>query len=85
MKPPVDTTISRALAGCSLEELQNAFSEFLQTLLAEAGDPITAAIDGKTSCQFYDADYWQIENSLHFAKDRWWDEIVTLAAQDRHY
>jgi hypothetical protein len=23
-------------------------------------------------------DHWQIENSLHFEKDRWWDE-------DRHY
>jgi predicted transposase YbfD/YdcC len=23
-------------------------------------------------------DHWQIENSLHFVKDRWWDE-------DRHY
>ena len=23
-------------------------------------------------------DHWQIENSLHFIKDRWWDE-------DRHY
>ena len=27
MKSPVDTTISRALAGCSLEELQNAFAD----------------------------------------------------------
>jgi predicted transposase YbfD/YdcC len=23
-------------------------------------------------------DHWQVENSLHFVKDRWWDE-------DRHY
>ena len=55
MKPPVDTTISRALAGCSLEELQNAFADFLQTALAETDEPVTAAVDGKTSCQFFDA------------------------------
>jgi hypothetical protein len=56
MKPPVETTISRALAGCSLAELQNAFSEFLQTILAETNEPVTAAIDGKSSHQYYDAD-----------------------------
>jgi hypothetical protein len=56
MKPPVDTTISRALAGCSLEELQNTFSEFLQTLLAETGEQITAAVDGKSSHQYFDAE-----------------------------
>ena len=53
MKPPVATTISRALAGCSLESLQNAFSEFLQTVLSE---PITAAVDGKSANHFFDAD-----------------------------
>ena len=55
MKPPVDTTISRALAGCSLEELQNAFTDFLQAVLGETDEPVTAAVDGKTSCQFFDA------------------------------
>jgi predicted transposase YbfD/YdcC len=28
--------------------------------------------------QSYVRDHWQVENCLHFAKDRWWDE-------DRHY
>jgi hypothetical protein len=56
MKPPVDTTLSRALAGCSLEDMQNAFTEFLQTILAETGEPITAAVDGKSSHQYFDAE-----------------------------
>ena len=28
--------------------------------------------------QGYIRDHWQVENCLHFVKDRWWDE-------DRHY
>lgn len=28
--------------------------------------------------QAYIRDHWQVENCLHFVKDRWWDE-------DRHY
>jgi hypothetical protein len=28
--------------------------------------------------QAYIRDHWQVENCLHFIKDRWWDE-------DRHY
>jgi predicted transposase YbfD/YdcC len=28
--------------------------------------------------QSYVRDHWQVENCLHFVKDRWWDE-------DRHY
>lgn len=28
--------------------------------------------------QSYVRDHWQVENCLHFTKDRWWDE-------DRHY
>jgi hypothetical protein len=28
--------------------------------------------------QTYVRDHWQVENCLHFIKDRWWDE-------DRHY
>ena len=33
-----------------------------------------------TSCDLYNGirNHWQIENSLHFTKDRWWDE-------DRHH
>jgi hypothetical protein len=44
------------LAGCSLEELQNAFTLFLQTILTETNEPVVAAIDGKSSHQFFDAD-----------------------------
>jgi hypothetical protein len=68
MKPPVDTTISRALAGCSLQELQAAFDEFLQMVLTEDGGlsavatpscagakRIVAAVDGKSSNHFFDA------------------------------
>ena len=56
LKPPVATTISRALAGCSLEEMQNAFSDFLQTVLAETDEPVAAAVDGKSSRHYFDAD-----------------------------
>jgi len=56
LKPPVATTISRALAGCSLEEMQNAFSAFLQTVLAETDEPVVAAVDGKSSRHYFDAD-----------------------------
>jgi len=56
LKPPVATTISRALAGCSLEEMQNAFSDFLQTVLAETNEPVVAAVDGKSSRHDFEDD-----------------------------
>jgi hypothetical protein len=31
-----------------------------------------------SALQSYVRDHWQVENCLHFVKDRWWDE-------DRHY
>jgi hypothetical protein len=31
-----------------------------------------------SALQAYVRDHWQVENCLHFIKDRWWDE-------DRHY
>ena len=30
-------------------------------------------------------DHWQIKNSLHFVKDRWWDVLLRWWHKDRHY
>jgi predicted transposase YbfD/YdcC len=38
-------------------------------------DPASVTASG---LQSYVRDHWQVENCLHFVKDRWWDE-------DRHY
>jgi len=38
-------------------------------------DPASVTSSG---LQSYVRDHWQVENCLHFVKDRWWDE-------DRHY
>jgi predicted transposase YbfD/YdcC len=38
-------------------------------------DPASVTARG---LQSYVRDHWQVENCLHFIKDRWWDE-------DRHY
>ena len=53
-EPPNRTTFSRLLAKISLEELQEAFAEFLSQLLQET--PLTAAVDGKTSKHILDED-----------------------------
>ncbi len=53
--PPVETTISRALAKTSVADFQNAFAEFLRNVLAEDHDTLTAAVDGKVAKQFHDA------------------------------
>jgi len=76
-KPPCDTTISRALAKLSLEELRQAFSTWLRTMLADEEGPWTAAIDGKTCRQGLDADGSPVQMLnvfLHQAKvtlDQW--------------
>jgi hypothetical protein len=53
-KPPHATTLSRALARCSLEQFRDVFARWLtgrpQTVAA-----VTAAVDGKTSKQGHDA------------------------------
>lgn len=52
-----------------------------KTLLADTRyfttslDPASVTSAG---LQSYVRDHWQVENCLHFVKDRWWDE-------DRHY
>ena len=48
-KPPVNTTFSRNLAYVSVEEFQAAFGEFLNAILAESNDTLTAAVDGKAA------------------------------------
>lgn len=55
-KPPCDTTISRALAGLSLDEFRRMFSLWLQTMLVDREGRWAAAIDGKTCCQGRAAD-----------------------------
>jgi hypothetical protein len=55
-KPPCDTTISRALAGLSLEEFRRAFSRWLKTMLDDHDRRWAAALDGKTCCQGLAAD-----------------------------
>ena len=55
-KPPCDTTISRALAGLSLDEFRQAFSYWLKTALADQQGRWVAAVDGKTCRQGLDAD-----------------------------
>jgi len=53
-KPPVATTFSRNLARIDLQQFQAAFAEFLNLLLAEKTDTLTAAIDGKVAKQMPD-------------------------------
>jgi hypothetical protein len=53
-KPPHDTTICRILAKVPLEELQDAFAEFLNALLSEEYDGLVASVDGKTAKQSRD-------------------------------
>lgn len=50
-------------------------------LLAESRYFATSLDPGSVTAsglQSYVRDHWQVENCLHFIKDRWWDE-------DRHY
>jgi hypothetical protein len=52
--PPNATTISRALAGCSLADFWSAFAAWLRRV-ALSDEPITVAVDGKTARQGLDA------------------------------
>lgn len=52
--PPNATTISRALAGCSLAEFRRAFAAWLRQTVS-SDEPWTASVDGKTVCQGLDA------------------------------
>lgn len=53
-QPPVDTTISRAIASCTLAEFSQAFLEWLRRFLPD--ESFAVAVDAKTSCQGLDTD-----------------------------
>src|SRR4051794_4059831 len=48
-KPPHATTISRTIAGCELRQFAAAFLAWVKTVVPE--EPLTVAVDAKTSCQ----------------------------------
>ena len=52
---PHATTISRALADCDLSAFSQAFLTWLQRVALDE-QPLTVAVDGKTSCQGLDAE-----------------------------
>jgi hypothetical protein len=54
-KPPCASTISRTLAGLSLNEFREAFALWLNTALADQEGRWAAAVDGKTCRQGLDA------------------------------
>jgi DDE_Tnp_1-associated len=54
-KPPHATTISRAVARCSLEQLRAVFARWVVSATGPLA-AVTAAADGKTSKQGHDAD-----------------------------
>ena len=48
-EPPHATTISRAIAGCDLSKFATAFLAWVKTVVPD--EPLTVAVDAKTSCQ----------------------------------
>lgn len=66
-RPPHPTTLSRTLAKFSLEELQDAFSQWLAAIIAD--EPLTVAVDGKTSRQGFNASGHPIQLLNVFAQD----------------
>lgn len=50
--PPHATTISRAIAGCELGQFAAAFLAWMKTMVPD--EPLTVAVDAKTSCQGLD-------------------------------
>lgn len=67
-RPPHATTLSRTLAKFSLEQLQDAFSAWLATILADE-QGLAAAVDGKTSKQGFDSAGNPIQMLNVFAQD----------------
>jgi len=55
-KPPVDTTLVRALAKTTVADFQEALAQFLREALAEDHESLVAAVDGKTAKQMKGAD-----------------------------
>lgn len=62
--------VDREVRSANGEILSHESRYFVTSL---APDSVTAS-----ELQSYVRDHWQVENCLHFIKDRWWDE-------DRHY
>jgi DDE family transposase len=48
-QPPHATTISRTIAGCELSKFAAAFLGWVKTVVPD--EPLTVAVDAKTSCQ----------------------------------
>ena len=67
-KPPHATTISRALARCSLEQFRDVFARWL-TSRPQTAAAVTASVDGKTSKQGHDAQGDPIHMLNVFAHD----------------
>src|SRR3954454_2763647 len=67
-EPPHATTISRALARCSLEQFRDVFARWL-TSRPETAAAVTVAVDGKTSKQGHDAQGDPIHMLNVFAHD----------------
>lgn len=53
-KPPHATTFSRTIAGCDLSKFSEAFLAWVKTVVPD--QPLTVAVDAKTSCQGIDTD-----------------------------
>jgi len=66
-RPPHPTTLSRTLAKFSLEELQAAFSQWLTTISSD--QTLSAAVDGKTSRQGFNAAGHPVQMLNVFAAD----------------
>jgi len=67
-KPPHATTLSRALARCSLEQFRDVFARWL-TSRPQTAAAVTASVDGKTSKQGLDAQGDPIHMLNVFAHD----------------
>lgn len=66
-RAPHATTLSRTLAKFSLQELQDAFSQWLSTLLTD--EQLAIAVDGKTSRQGFNAAGHPVQMLNVFAAD----------------
>ncbi len=64
-QPPHATTFSRTLAVCSLADFTRAVGDWTEQLL-ETDQPLTMAVDGKTSCQGLDAEGHPIQTLTAF-------------------
>lgn len=53
-EPPHATTISRTIAACDLGKFSRAFLAWVKTVVPD--EPLTVAVDAKTSCQGIDSD-----------------------------